>query len=368
METVITAKLSLNVSAEELKLLEAVSCAYRDACNHVSSIAFYEKEYNAVNLQKMSYAVLRDRFALKAQMAISVTRTVAARYTKENRIKLDKPVFFSLPQCDQVRGRDWSIDIEKGIVSLNTLEKRIKVPFSSKGFEKYINKDAVYGGAKLVFKKGKAFFHVSVTLSSPDFIADEKKVVGVDRGIINTAVSYDGKKTRFYKGKEVKEKRAKFKAVRQSLQKRNTPSSRRRLKAIGRRENRYVSDVNHQLAKTLVTGNERGTVFVLEDLSGVRNATCRVRRKERYISVSWPYYDLQRKLEYKASLAGCSVIYVDARHTSQTCPHCLNVDKNARDRRKRLYSCPVCGYKGNDDRIAAMNIYKRGLEKIRQTG
>ena len=156
--------------------------------------------------------------------------------------------------------------------------------------------------------------------------------------------------------------------MRQSLQKRNTPSSRRRLKAIGRRENRYVSDVNHQLAKTLVTGNERGTVFVLEDLSGVRNATCRVRRKERYISVSWPYYDLQRKLEYKASLAGCSVIYVDARHTSQTCPHCLNVDKNARDRRKRLYSCPVCGYKGNDDRIAAMNIYKRGLEKIRQTG
>ena len=55
METVITAKLSLNVSAEELKLLEAVSCAYRDACNHVSSIAFYEKEYNAVNLQNMRF-------------------------------------------------------------------------------------------------------------------------------------------------------------------------------------------------------------------------------------------------------------------------------------------------------------------------
>ena len=183
METVITAKLSLNVSAEELKLLEAVSCAYRDACNHVSSIALYEKEYNAVNLQKKSYAVLRDRFALKAQMAISVTRTVAARYTKETRIKLDKPVFFSLP-------------------------------FSSKGFEKYINKDAVYGGAKLVLRKGKAFFHVSVTLGSPDFIVDETKVVGIDRGIINTAVTYDGKKTRFYKGTEVKQKRAKFKAVR----------------------------------------------------------------------------------------------------------------------------------------------------------
>ena len=368
MEIVITAKLLLNVSNEQLSLLEAVSRAYRDACNHVSSLAFYKREYNAVNLQKMSYAVLRDSFGLKAQMAISVTRTVAARYTKENRIKLDKPVFFSLAQCDQVRGRDWSIDIDKGIVSLNTLEKRIKVSFSSKGFEKYINKDAVFGGAKLVLRKGKAYLYVSVKLNSPDFAFDERKVVGIDRGIINTAVTYDGKKTRFYKGTEVKQKRAKFKAVRQSLQKRNTPSSRRRLKAIGKRENRYVSDVNHQLAKTLVAENEKGVTFVLEDLSGVRNATCKVKRKDRYVSVSWPYYDLQQKLEYKASLAGCNVIYVDARHTSQTCPHCSNVDKKARDRSKRLYSCPVCGYKGNDDRIAAMNIYKRGVDKIRQTG
>ena len=316
----------------------------------------------------MSYAVLRDSFGLKAQMAISVTRTVAARYTKEMREKLEKPVFFSLPQGDQVRGRDWSIDIDKGIVSLNTLEKRIKVSFSSKGFEKYINKDAVYGGAKLVIRKGKAYLYVSVKLNSPDFAFDERKVVGIDRGIINTAVTYDGKKTRFYKGTEVKQKRAKFKAVRQSLQKRNTPSSRRRLKAIGKRENRYVSDVNHQLAKTLVTENERGVTFVLEDLSGVRNATCKVKRKDRYVSVSWPYYDLQQKLEYKASLAGDAVIYVDARHTSQICPHCFNVDKKARDRRERLYSCPVCGYKGNDDRMAAMNIYKRGVDKIRQTG
>ena len=74
------------------------------------------------------------------------------------------------------------------------------------------------------------------------------------------------------------------------------------------------------------------------------------------------------KLEHKASLAGYNVIYGDARHTSQTCPHCSNVDKKARDRRESLYSCHVCGYKCNDDRMAAMNIYKRGVDKIRQTG
>ena len=118
-------------------------------------------------------------------------------------------------------------------------------------------------------------------------------------------MTYDGKRTGFCKGTKLKEKRALYKETRQSLQRRNTPSSRRRLRAIGRRESRYVSNENHKLAKTLVAGYGPGTTFVLEDLSGVREATARVRRKDRYISVSWPYYDLQQKLEYKARIAGC---------------------------------------------------------------
>ena len=104
----------------------------------------------------------------------------------------------------------------------------------------------------------------------------------------------------------------------------------------------------------------------MEDLSGVREATARVRRKDRYISVSWPYYDLQQKLEYKARIAGCAVIYVDPKHTSQRCPACGKVDKKSRDRERHEYRCHSCGYSSNDDRAAAMNIRQRGLEKMKQ--
>ena len=121
MEQTITAKLLLAVSEEEYILLEMLSEAYREACNHVSEIAFHTGEYNAINLQKLSYSYLRTALGLKAQMAISVTRTVAGKYAKAKRSKLSKPVQFSLPQCDQVHDRDWSINMEKGIVSLNTL-------------------------------------------------------------------------------------------------------------------------------------------------------------------------------------------------------------------------------------------------------
>ena len=92
----------------------------------------------------------------------------------------------------------------------------------------------------------------------------------------------------------------------------------------------------------------------------------KVKRKNRYISVSWPYYDFQEKLEYKARLAGDSVIYVDPRYTSQICPICHHIEKSTRDRSKRMYTCKHCGYRSNDDRIGAMNIYQRGVDKIKK--
>ena len=92
---------------------------------------------------------------------------------------------------------------------------------------------------------------------------------------------------------------------------RQNPSARRRLLAIGQREHRWTQDVNHQVSKTLVTNNPKHTLFVLEDLSGVRNATERVRTKNRYVSVSWSFYDLEQKLIYKAKQNQSTVIKVD---------------------------------------------------------
>mgnify|MGYP002231802081 FL=1 len=108
---------------------------------------------------------------------------------------------------------------------------------------------------------------------------------------------------------------------------RHTPSSRRRLKAIGQRENRWMQDINHQVSKALATGNPKHTLFVLEDLTGIRNATERVKTKDRYVSVSWSFYDLEQKLIYKAKQNQSSVIKVDPRYTSQCCPACGHTEK-----------------------------------------
>ena len=98
------------------------------------------------------------------------------------------------------------------------------------------------------------------------------------------ATSYDGETTVFQHGGEVKSKRGKYKRLRQQLQKRGTRSARRRLKTIGDRENRWMTDVNHQASKALVNHYDRDTMFVLEDLTGIRNATEQVRVKDRVCS------------------------------------------------------------------------------------
>ncbi|MBR4798618.1 MAG: transposase, partial [Oscillospiraceae bacterium] len=252
---------------------------------------------------------------------------------------------FCSTQLDLVRGRDysllWNKEHTERVFSLNTLKGRIKVPFRSDAMKWAFADGAKMGTAKLVFRKGKFYLHIPVTVEVPDppEPSEITNVVGIDRGIRFLTVSFDGEKTSFVSGAEVKQKRAHYKKLRQSLQKKQTSSARRRIRAIGRRENRWMNDVNHCLSTTLVRDNPEGTLFVLEDLTGIRSATERVRVKDRYVQVSWPYYDLEQKLTYKAQMNGSAVIKVDPRYTSQTCPVCGHREKNNRDHGKHVFSC-----------------------------
>lgn len=91
--------------------------------------------------------------------------------------------------------------------------------------------------------------------------------------------------------------------------------------------------MNHCVSKALVENNPKHTLFVLEDLSGIRNATERVKTKDRYVSVSWSFYDLEQKLIYKAKQNQSSVIKVDPRYTSQCCPVCGHTEKSNRNKK-----------------------------------
>ena len=368
-QVTVTAKVQISVSEADRVLLDSTMSAYRKACNFVSGYVFRTHELNQRSLNRVLYRLVREKFGLKAQMAQSVLKTVVARYKTilENDKVWRRPVF-KKPQLDLVWNRDYSLT--KSLFSVNTLGGRVKLPYFTKGMEKYFNKDVYkFGTAKLVSKHRKYFLHIPATCHVEESKTSEiSHVVGVDRGINFVVATYDSNRSSgFVNGKALKQKRAKYSKLRKDLQKRQTPSARRRLKAIGHRENRWMQDVNHQVSKALVQNNPKHTLFVLEDLEGVRSATEKVKTKYRYVHVSWAFFDLEQKLMYKAKLNLCSVLKVDPAYTSQCCPICGHIEKGNRDKRKHLFSCRKCGYRSNDDRIGAMNLYQKGIGYLKDS-
>ena len=362
----VTAKIQISVDADSKVLLDETMSVYRDACNYVSAYVYQTHDLKQFFLNKVLYPTLREKFKLKSQMAQSVLKTVIAQYKSilKNQKKWIQS-FFKKLQYDLVWNRDYSLTQNR--FSVNTLSGRIKLPYFAKGMSKYFDHTTYkFGTAKLVNKRGKYFLHIPVTYNIEESnISDIRNVVGIDRGINFVVVTYNSKhKSKFVSGRAIKQKRAHYSKLRKELQMRQTPSARRRLKAIGQRENRWMQDVNHCTSKALVKNNPKHTLFVLEDLSSVRNTTERVRTKDRYVSVSWSFYDLEQKLIYKAKQNQSTVIKVNPRYTSQCCPVCGHIEKANRDKKIHLFTCKNCGYKSNDDRIGAMNLYRMGINYL----
>jgi IS605 OrfB family transposase len=362
----ITNKVKILANKEQSEQLLQTMQTYSDACNCVSAHIFETRNFNQVDVHKALYYDLRQCFPLNAQMTQSVMRTVIARYKtiRTNEKSWIKPNF-KHPECDLLWNRDYSL-LKTGILSLSTTSGRIKVKYDNTGMSHFFDGTWAFGTAKLVTKHGKWFLHISVSKEFEQLAeSDVCNVVGVDLGVNFLATSYDSKgKTLFFNGRPVKQKRAKYKRTRRSLQRRQTPSARQRLKQIGQRENRWMHDVNHQVSKALLDSQPEKTLFVLEDLTGIRNATERVRLRNRCVLVSWAFFDLRTKIEYKAKMRNSLTIALNPRYTSQMCPKCGHTARNNRNKKLHIFCCKNCGYTSNDDRVAAMNQHRKGIEYL----
>ena len=391
MEIHLTSKLRIVFQSEvDRKSAFDTLIAYRDACNYVSQYVFHhEFVLRQSDLQRALYHELREQFGLKSQMTQSVFKTVIARYKtvqtqlrkqrvwdgykndnhgKEipNYIQKDltflwKPIEFKRPQLDLVRNRDYSF--KDNILSMNTINGRIFVEVYGLSKNPYLDGSWLLGTGKVVRSGKHWFFHLAASKEVADFESGRlKHVVGIDRGLRQIITSYDEKgQTRFVNGDFIARKRNHYANLRARLQAKGTKSAKRRLRSLSGRESRWMSDVNHQLSKTLVETYGKQTLFVLEDLTGVTFDTVYSRRKEhRYEHYSWSFYDLEQKLRYKAHLNESEVLLVDAHYTSQRCPKCGSIDKTNRNKTIHQYACSNCGYSSNDDRVGAMNIYELG--------
>ncbi len=206
-------------------------------------------------------------------------------------------------------------------------------------------------------KRGKWVAEIAYTLPEPA-PAPGQAVMGIDLGVkVPAVVHVIGAGDRFFgNGREQRAKRRQHYARRKDLQKAGKVRAVRKSRG---KESRWMRDTNHKLARQIVTQAQEQKVGVirLERLAGIRQRTARTSRgakarKNNRMIATWPFYQLNIFIAYKADRVGIRVEQVDPAYTSQTCPACFARNKAA-DRR---YTCSACGWIGHRDAVGAINI------------
>lgn len=201
-------------------------------------------------------------------------------------------------------------------------------------------------------KKGIWYALLSVSMDVPD-AERGKGWVGIDRGQRHIAVGATPIGTaQFWSEKRIRGIRRHYARLRRKMQ---TAGKLRTVKKIEQHESRIVRHINHCVSKDIVQWAARHDCGLrLEDLSGIRKAPQRKRTKRDsgLNRDAWPFYDLETKIVYKATLAGVPVEKVSPAYTSQTCCKCGAIGK----RDTETFSCSRCGYRGHADHNAARNI------------
>jgi len=219
----------------------------------------------------------------------------------------------------------------------------------------YIKQGAKLGKASLFYRRHKWYF--AITIKTTVNKHSHQHVMGVDIGLRQLAVASvmneQGHEINrvFHNGKQVGFIRKKYRSLRRKLGEAKQPKL---IKRLGDKEQRWMTDKNHQISRQLINlaVQEQVGVLVMEKLENIRQTARSLRRADRSLH-SWAFYELQSFIEYKAKRAGVKVVYIDPKYTSQRCSSCGVVKK--KQRKRNIYHCS-CGNHVHADLNASRNI------------
>jgi putative transposase len=345
----LTAKIRLNPTEDQHDLLLQTLERANVACNYISDQAWEFKRFGRVPVHKLTYAPVREKFELSAQVTVRCIGKVVDAYKLDKKQKRTFKLHGAIPYDSRIL----TFKHASQSVSIWTLAGRQLIPYMA-GARQLELLQHQQGESDLAYIKGKWFLFATCDIESPN-PDDVTEYLGVDFGVKNITVDSDGE---MHKGNHINNVRIRYAKIRKKLQKKGTKSAKRLLVKRNKREARFANDVNHCISKHLVKkakDTQRG--IALEDLKGIR-ARITVRKSQRLLLHSWSFGNLRSKIEYKAERYGVPVVAVDPRYTSQQCSECGCIDKRNR-KTQESFSCIKCGYVAHADYNASRNISAR---------
>ncbi|MEV5105234.1 RNA-guided endonuclease InsQ/TnpB family protein [Streptomyces massasporeus] len=359
--------------------LEATLRACNEAATWAAGVAFEKGVQRNFALREHTYGQINVRWGLGAQAAQHVIKKACDAYatlkanlragnlgrpgSKRYRKATRKPVVFRPQSAQPYDDRMLSWQIVERRVSIWTTAGRIKdVTFTASSEQLATLARYRRGESDLVYRDGMWFLNATCEVPEASLNTDPVDFLGIDLGIVNIATTSDGE---VMAGREINRIRVRERALRTKLQKKSTPSAKRRLKKRRRKEARRARDINHKIAKHVVAEAERtGRGIALEELTGIRERV-RLRKPQRVTHAGWSFAQLGQFISYKARRAGVPVVHVNPAYTSRTCSECGHIDKANRISQAR-FACRSCGFVDHADRNSSRNIRARAWELWRR--
>ncbi|MEW1914829.1 transposase [Kitasatospora sp. NPDC085895] len=370
----IVVRVKLELSAYQADTLAATLRACNRAANHVSEVAFRTGEVRRNGLQPMVYRQVKEDFDLSAQPAVRVVKKVCDAYaTLKANIKAgnlgpkgskrrnkaeSKSIRFREDAAQAFDDRCLSWQTEARTVSIWTTAGRLKgIRFVCSENAAKMIADHRQGESDLVFRDGSWYLLATCDIPEPPLF-EHADWLGMDLGIVNIATTSDGT---VMSGRRLERYRKRMRALTAKLQAKKTKNAKRRLKAIRRREQRFATDTNHCISKTLVSTAERTSRGIaLEDLTGIRERV-KAKHEQRYRLHSWAFAQLGAFVEYKAQRAGVPLVHVSPAYTSRQCSACWHTHKQNRVD-QATFACRACGMTMHADINGSRNIRHRAAD------
>ena len=194
------------------------------------------------------------------------------------------------------------------------------------------------------------------------------KVIGIDLGIKDFAITNDSQKTSKYPNPRHIKKHERNLARKQAKLARKTKGSKSREKAlrlvarVHERISNARQDFLHKLSRKIVNGNQ---VVVIENLN-IKGMVRNHKLAKAISDVGWGMF--VNFLDYKLKEKGALLLEIDRFFpSSKTCSNCL-YQMSDMPLGIRKWTCPSCGAHHDRDENAAKNIRAEGLRMLSVLG
>jgi IS605 OrfB family transposase len=321
--------------------------------NEIAQYGFDNHTCNRVSIHHATYYNIRGKYPELPCSIVQGIRDVVCEALKGVKLKkLPKSKEYSAIRYNK---RVCNINLSKQVVTLASTKGRVRATFPiPEYYRQYLGWELRTSTLSYNKQQDTFYLHVTIRKQPPEPAGD--KVLGIDRGIVNIAVTSNN---HFFNNKSVKNIRAKYAYLRAKLQAKGTKSAKKLLKKISRKEQQFVTWVNHNISKEIVA--MPFDVFAIEDLTSIRVQN-RIKGVEFTRKLNnWAFYELEQFLRYKAEELGKTVVMIDPRYTSQKCSNCGHIYTG--NRKGHSFKCVKCGFQIHADLNAARNIAILGISK-----